>query len=393
MLHRLYFDPGMFGFGRLASYDYFTHLETALAKRLRGAGDEVLAFVVEVAPTASVRKRAGKLGELVGRSVAHAGDERGPIHLIGHSTGGLDARLLASPNARIPADPSLLEWMPRLASVTTLNTPHRGTPLASFFATVSGQRMLYAVSALTFVGLSVGAPPLAAASGLVMAISRLDRAVGLELRVLDRATDGLLRVLDDARSREVRDYLDAIMQDQGAVLQLSPEAMDLFEASVFDRPGVRYHSTVSMAPPPSATRWAKNLLHPWGAISASLFATLFGLTSRSDERYPCASAHTDVATEALLAHTFGRAPGVRLNDGVVPVRSQLWGELIWAGYADHLDVLGHFGGPKTGHDPDEPQHVDWLRSGSDFDEAGWNSLVDAIAAGLLRASERFKEHA
>jgi hypothetical protein len=226
-----------------------------------------------------------------------------------------------------------------------------------------------------------------------MAISRLDRAVGLELRVLDRATEGLLRVLDDARSREVREYLDAIMQDQGAVLQLSPEAMDLFEAGILDRPGVRYHSTVSMAPPPSPTRWAKNLLHPWGAISASLFATLFGLTARSDERYPCAPAQTDAETEALLVRAFGRAPGVRLNDGVVPVRSQLWGEVLWAGYADHLDVLGHFGGPKTRRGSDELAHVDWLRSGSDFDEAGWDSLVDAIAAGLLRASERFKDGA
>ena len=393
MRHRVYFDPGMFGFGRLASYDYFSHLENALVKRLRQTGDEVEVHVVDVAPTASVRKRAGKLGELVGRSTADDGDDRGPIHLIGHSTGGLDARLLASPGARLPVEPSLLAWMPRLASVTTLNTPHRGTPLAAFFATVSGQRMLYAVSALTFVGLSLGSPPLAAASGLVMAISRIDRAVGLELRVLDRATEGLLRVLDDARSNEVRAYLDAIMQDQGAVLQLSPEAMDLFEASVLDRPGVSYQCTVSMAPPPSPTRWAKNLLHPWGAISASLFATLFGLTARSDDRYPCASAHTDATTEALLERTFGRAPGVRLNDGVVPVRSQLWGELIWAGYADHLDVLGHFGGPKTRRDSGEPEHVDWLRSGSDFDEAGWESLVDAISAGLLRASERFKNGA
>ena len=66
MRHRLYFDPGMFGFGRLASYDYFSHLENALAKRLRDAGDEVESHVVNVAPTASVRKRAGKLREITG---------------------------------------------------------------------------------------------------------------------------------------------------------------------------------------------------------------------------------------------------------------------------------------------------------------------------------------
>ena len=48
-----------------------------------------------------------------------------------------------------------------------MNTPHYGTPLASFFATVNGQRVLYALCAFTFIALSLGAPPLAAASVLV----------------------------------------------------------------------------------------------------------------------------------------------------------------------------------------------------------------------------------
>ncbi|MFO0618712.1 MAG: hypothetical protein U0414_39330 [Polyangiaceae bacterium] len=30
-----------------------------------------------------------------------------------------------------------LAWMSRLASVTTINTPHHGTPIAAFFATVT----------------------------------------------------------------------------------------------------------------------------------------------------------------------------------------------------------------------------------------------------------------
>src|SRR5439155_2716285 len=113
--------------------------------------------------------------------------------------------------------------------------------------------------------LSLGAPPLAAASALVVAIGRLDRALGIELRLLDRTTDALLRVLDDARSREVRAYLDAIKQDQGAILQLAPEAMELFQVGTRDRDGVTYQSTVSMAPPPSPARWVRALNTPWGA--------------------------------------------------------------------------------------------------------------------------------
>jgi triacylglycerol lipase len=370
--HRLFFAPGMFGFGRLASYDYFAHVERALEKRIEDAGDVAESFVVDTAPTASVRKRAARMAELVSQSlVAH--DDDGPIHLIGHSTGGLDARLVASPDVRLPA--KTLAWLPRLSSVTTINTPHYGTPLASFFATVSGQRMLYAVSALTYIGLSVGAPPLAAASALVMAIGRIDHAIGLEIRVMDRAVDSLLRVLDDARSTEVRTYLDAIMKDQGAVLQASPEAMDLFQSCTLDRPDVRYQSTVSMAPPPSPTRWARSLLKPWSALSASLFATLHGITARLDPNYPCALPDAGEQAEQALAAALGRTPGARANDGVVPVRSQIWGEVVWAGIADHLDVLGHFDG---GGD-----HVDWLTSGSEFDRRGFDALMDAIAKGLL----------
>ena len=65
MLHHLYLSPGMFGFGRLASYDYFTHVERALCARLRAKGEQVVIHVMHVSPTASIRRRALKLAELV----------------------------------------------------------------------------------------------------------------------------------------------------------------------------------------------------------------------------------------------------------------------------------------------------------------------------------------
>jgi hypothetical protein len=199
--------------------------------------------------------------------------------------------------------------------------------------------------------------------------------------VLDRATDALLRVLDDARSREVRTYLDAIGQDQGAVVQLMPEAMDLYAASVQDRPGVLYQCTASMAPPPSPTKWVRALTSPWRTISTTLFATLWGIASRFDERYPCAEKDAGDETEAALARAFGRAPGARANDGVVPLRSQLHGRLAWAGLADHLDVLGHFDGGKR--PAGEPAHVDWLCSGSGFDRERFLAMTRAVADGML----------
>jgi triacylglycerol lipase len=384
--HRVYFSPGMFGFGQLASYDYFAHLERAIGERLRAAGDEVETWVVEVAPTSSLRRRAVKLAELVARTC----EAEGPVHLVGHSTGGLDARLVASPDVYLECDPAALAWLPRLASVTCINTPHFGTPLASFFATVSGQRMLHALSALTFIALSFGSPPLAAASALVVAVGRIDRALGLDLRLLDRATDTLLRALDDARSREVRVYLEAIKEDQGAMVQLMPEAMELFQAGVGDRRGVHYQSTASMAPAPIGRilRDPAMLMRPWRAISATIFAALSGITSRIDARYPCAAREAGAETEAFLLRAFGRAPDARANDGVVPFRSQLWGKLVWAGMGDHLDVLGHFEDPSDTppSKSEEPRHADWLSSGSGFDRERFASLTSAIADGMLGAA-------
>lgn len=373
MLQRVYLSPGMFGFARLAAYDYFVHLRRALDERLRAAGHEVAIHVVHLAPTASIRRRALVLTECV---AATCGDGGEPIHLIGHSTGGLDARLVASPSVVLGVPPDKLAWRGRLASVTTMNTPHYGTPLASFFTTSSGERMLRALSAWTVVALSVGSTPLAVVGALVGMLGHLNRAVGLDLKLIDRTTDAIVRTIDEVRGHEVRAYLNSIEEDNGAMVQLMPEAMDLFIAGIEDRPGVLYQSTVSMAPRPSPRTFLRSLRGARSAASGLLFDFLYEITSLIDHRYPCASAERDVQSESTLVAAFGEVPDGRANDGVVPLRSQVWGRLAWAGYGDHLDVIGHYGG-------DAPAHVDWLNSGSAFDAEDFRALVDAITAGVL----------
>jgi triacylglycerol lipase len=391
MRHYVYLSPGMFGFGRLASYDYFTHVERALKARIEARGEEIVTHVAHVSPTASIRRRALKLTELVATTCDPGNPDAGPIHLIGHSTGGLDARLVASPSASLAVPPGDLDWRRRLVSVTTMNAPHYGTPLATFFTTASGQRALGLLSALTVIALSFGSPPLAVARAVVAAFSGVDRSLGLKVEIYDRATTSLLHLLDDVRGGDLRAYVDDIAGDQGAMVQLMPEAMDLFIAGVEDRPGVVYRSTASMAPPPSARTILPELLHPWSAMSGTVFATLYAITARYDHRYPCAAASAGDENEAVLARAFGRPPGARANDGVVPIRSQIWGKLVWAGRGDHLDVLGHFRDdspppPGAGRELDGRQpHVDWLYSGSAFGCAQFESLMDAIAAGLTVA--------
>jgi hypothetical protein len=249
--------------------------------------------------------------------------------------------------------------------------------------------MLRALSALTVVALSLGSTPLSVVGGLVALFGRMDRVVGLDLKLLDRTTEALLRTIDAVRGHEIRDYIDAIKEDNGAMVQLMPEAMDLFLAGIEDRPGLHYQSTASMAPPPSVRTFVQSLTGRWSAASGVLFDVLYEITARYDRRYPCADPERIGANEAVLLKAFGRAPGFRENDGAVPIRSQIWGSLIWAGYGDHLDTLGHFRGQKRapGQDPTaEPPNLDWLCSGSGFDEARFEGMADAITTGLLASA-------
>ncbi|MCU0681642.1 MAG: hypothetical protein MUF34_05195 [Polyangiaceae bacterium] len=381
----VYLSPGLFGFSRLASYDYFCHIEAGLGRRFHGAGREVRFHVVDAHPTSSVRRRAAHLADVVDRTA----DGDGPIHLLGHSTGGLDARLIASPSVNVSGDPRPRAWGRRLRSVMTMNTPHFGTPLASFFATVSGHRLLAAISALTFIILRLGAPPLALGSALIAAFGRIDRLLGVELELVERLVERLVRLLDDAASHELRAYLRLLRSDQGAIIQLSPEAMDLFQAGVEDNPAVAYASTASYAPTPGVMHWARAALTPWSDLSAIVFGALYRLTALENATYPCAPPGDEA--DRALRRFLTALPPPAASDGVVPLRSQVRGDLLWVGLGDHLDVVGHFGKER---DPlGGPPHVDWLMSRSGFDRRRFDEMLDAIATFLLAAEDRLHDAA
>lgn len=374
----VYLSPGMFGFAQVASYQYFEHIARAIERRFAQRGRNCRVLVCDVHPTASIRRRAIKLARMIHET---AGQDDQPIHIIGHSTGGLDARLVASPSVALPGvTPDELSFISRVRSITTMNTPHYGTPLAAFFATKSGQAVLYAVMALTVTGLKLGAPPLAAASALLAALGRVSGAI--ELSVLERTSEAIIRVLDDASSRDLRGFLRLIRDDQGAVIQLTPESMDLFQAAVEDCPSIRYQCVASYAPRGGLRRILGSIGSPWAAVSAAIFTALYNITATEDPRYPChaRSKAQDDAVRTLL----GELPPETENDGVVPLYSQIWGDIVWIGRADHLDVVGHFPGRVTrGSEP----HVDWLRSGAGFDETRFQTVLDRVFAGMLLAEE------
>lgn len=104
--------PGFLGFTRLVVWQMFKGVK----QRLEQGGWQVIQPLPN--PVTSVKERCQELAE----QIQELCDVTAPLHLIGHSMGGLDARYLASPGG--------LGWGDRVRSVTTLATPHRGSPAA-----------------------------------------------------------------------------------------------------------------------------------------------------------------------------------------------------------------------------------------------------------------------
>jgi triacylglycerol lipase len=76
-----------------------------------------------VPPLASSAERAPLLADAIQQNFPE-----GPVHIIAHSMGGLDGRTLIALNRHGLSAPG------RIASLTTLSTPHRGSPVADLLA-------------------------------------------------------------------------------------------------------------------------------------------------------------------------------------------------------------------------------------------------------------------
>lgn len=367
--------PGFFGFTSVGSVSYFEQVEQALGQALRRRGLAARIVRCKTQPTASIPRRVDALRRQVQRYLGRPGAAEAPaLHFVGHSTGGLDMRMLLAPGVKISRGDSE-ERIARLTrSATSVATPHHGTPLANDFLTLQGQTLLLVLSALATSGQGRGTI-LAAAKALAL-VARLDDWLGRDEGPLDRIAEGLLRKIRFNRKDPVWQYLGEIEQDQGAVLQLTPEGIQLFDAAVVDRPGIDYGCVVTGVPKPRERLVASELLDPEYLALRAVFRLLHGLTARPHPRYPC-PAPAPTARRALeKALGFKLTPAT--NDGFVPTLSQLHGRVLHAARADHLDVVGHYtlAGGRT---------ADWLPSGAGFTPEAFEATWDAVAEAIARA--------
>jgi triacylglycerol lipase len=146
----------MHGFGVLAAVRRGGMLhEQAMHLRRRG----VWAFAPNVSPYHTVSARADQWAARFERILRETSARR--LHLVAHSMGGLDARFLVSRRG----------WNERVATLTTVSTPHRGTAAADYVMEQPERLRRLAAAAAEWLGRQV--LPADGASDFARAVSEL----------------------------------------------------------------------------------------------------------------------------------------------------------------------------------------------------------------------------
>lgn len=369
--HRqIYLVPGFFGFTGIGDISYFQGVEDMLRQHLRERAIDATVVTCPTRPTASIRRRAR---DLLATVVEAGGLDADELHFIGHSTGGLDVRLLVTPGVDLDDSAAEMQLALRTATVTTVATPHHGTPLASFFTTLPGRHLLELLAVLA--SSSPGRMSLFWASEALQLYARLDDLWGARDTFLDGMAERVLSKLTNDPDDPMWAFFRQVATDQGAIIQLTPEALDLFNAAVCDAEDVSYGCVVTAAPPPPGNYHGTDLRTLSRLLFAGAFTLLHTLAGREHRHYPYPEASTKVA--AALREAFSFPIDHTTNDGIVPALSQVHGRLLYAAQADHLDVIGQYA---TG----EPS-ADWLPSGAGYDRYAFDATWKAVALHIAES--------
>lgn len=251
--------------------------------------------VTEVEPFAGVATRAKRLATYVDQAIASACAARGgspgecartmKVNLVAHSMGGLDARYLAA----------TMGYAPKIASITTISTPHRGSGIAD-------------------VGLGL----LPDEGKMADVVDQLAACFGRTFTAeeLTKETD-------------VHAALEA----------LASASAPAFQRANPDQPGVYYQS--------------------WAGVSRAVggWRTEAGraeVLAACDGVYRGDVGRADFMAARLVPGSFAVGRGGAPHDGMVTVESAKWGNFRGCFPGDHLDEVGQPGksGPNgyTGFD-------------------------------------------
>ncbi len=357
--------PGFFGFGKFGDLSYFSGVREAIESSFRSFGLAVTVTEVPTLPMASIRWRAARVLETL---AAVASKEEGPIHLIGHSTGGLDARLAIAPTASLPSEVKF-DAYDRVKSLVTVCAPHYGTPVATYFTRPVGRLLIRTVGSYLIFMLERGRVPLKLMLRLGYFVVRARDPFRKRRGAFDELYDKLLSDLSEPRILELATFLKAVVKDQSLLFQLTPAGCDLLNACTAD-PKIAYASVVARATPPSFRNAWRSLRDLYAQLMFPMYAFLYRAARRDELGAPPLTA----LQLSQLGEGASALPVRTDSDGVVPTLSQVWGKVLYFAHADHLDVVGQYGlssqAAATG---------DWIPSYSPFGPEQFLELWSRVA--------------
>ncbi len=362
--------PGFFGFGRLGDIAYFTGVREELARSFARLGVDAEIIELTTLPTASIRERAARVVEALAEVAARGG----PIHIVGHSTGGLDARLALAPTASLPTK-AVFDQPERVESLVTISCPHFGSPAATFFSGALGRRLLRVGTRYPIWLLARGFL-LRLTLALGYFVVKLRDPFGKRRGTFDEFKEKLFDDFSDERRLALTEFFEHVGRDQSLLFQLTPARL---------RSAERLHGR---SEGPLRLGRDARLGSRGGACSAAAGTStrrsvhpLYGLLRFVVSRGEVASSLRRFRRKRpSCSQAYRELPSARDNDGLVPTNSQVWGELIHATVADHLDVVGKFGSLGG-----TAWAGDWIPSYSEFDAARFEALWDDVARFIAGA--------
>lgn len=394
-LVEIFLVPGFLGFKFLGNLDYFLDVKQVLERRLAEKKLEAVVHPLGTeVPAGSVRLRAAYVTK---QAAAMHSQKAKSVHFVGHSTGGLDIRMMLSPGGAIDSgrdftnDPmsdegvyltpaeeqNLPDLVEKTQSATSVATPHRGTPIANFAMRFAADRILRC----SHDCLERPLPEFLLKEGLAVAscVTKPIKPCLCETSFLNWIVGTVL----SAEPNKVVQYFQQAGEDVGALRNLTQEGMDMGDALLLDRKGVRYGSIITGTNKPTDMIATSDFLMWWTTL---FFRAARFLVSRKNDDYDYITE--DLEKEMRKFYCVDRIdhPEVgnleindETSDGIVPTLSQPYGEVLGIFESDHLDCVGHFphyrenGKPVSG----------WVRSGAGFNEERhellWTRVADFVA--------------
>ena len=381
--------PGFLGFDRIGHFPYFAN---RVGAALRGcivglAGVDIPVIPVKTCPTESLVDRQLELL----RTLQHINsqfDSLERFHLIGHSTGGVDAYLLTG---KVPLRHEI-SWQDvdpdhvrdKIRTVTTIASPHKGTclalsPLARFFR-----------HPITSIDKSYS-------------LARVLFQLPFSLHVDEMALGGLLGAVTDTGGAAA--YILDTLRARTLVDDLQPQHMvaihEQFEQGLEE---VQVRTVVTMAGKHMCKQDTANGTCHMREPDA-FFKSIYGYAAGSgfDEWYDDYDAIEEaldtiqalIPTEKQISNPDTTLYEItpKLNDGLVNTARQLIhpedeDELLAIVVGDHIDVIGYY--PQWApdcRDDDEEKDIQMrsgiLHSGSGFSDEQFFAMLQRIAKAIV----------